>query len=474
MNHIQSQSRTHLKTFFIGIVIAVFVLVSGFASSTQAATQNNTQAINEMYTCIDRQTKRAQANSSSPKAENKFRNILRKETLEGIKQRTDNLNDKKFSNAAFEQEYQKINNMVQAGNKKLGGNKVIKPDYHLVTIKTERDNLLTQLNRRSEIAKNPSTPIDQLITNHCEMSWGLRANAAAGRKWRAQVHVDSLRTRNAVAKAYWVAAQRPAGSNPAQFDTQINQLQRHLDALTFPRTGIVGVSTLNPKNGDTKGAFGKYIYEPQKQLQKKVTANSEKLKKSMTPKPIKPTNKRNGYVQLPANNSLYYFYGSEMANTGDGGSTPSYQRYGKPALVMMFQNVAIKWNKMYPDLKLVAGDLNAVEGHASHKTGVDMDVYVQDRKAADMRGKHRNNASIKRTIELGKLFMDTKKIDVIFYNDPAVINQVNAYAKRNNLPGRMEKSNATHEFHFHVRIKGKAGSYDDCAKATRSKTCSPN
>lgn len=448
----------------IGVAVGFYGLTMGSAS----AAQGDVRAVDSMYTCIDNQTKRA----AKSRNEQKFRSALRAKTLEAVKDRKQHLQGEKFSDATLEQQYQRLNQIIASGNKALKGDKVVRPTYHMGKIKAERENLLAQLDRKAQIARDPNTSTEQLITNHCETSWGLRVIAAAGRKWRGQINNDTLSTRNAVAKAYWVAAKKPNGKDPSRFDRQIAQFQKDLDNLVLPRNGIVGVSTLNPSDGEIKDAFKKNLYQPQQQLRKEIVVNNQQIKASMKPKAIKPTGKNKyGYVQLPANNDLYYIYGSDKANTGDGGSTPSYQRYGKPALVNMFQSVAIKFHEKYPETKLVVGDLNAIAGHASHKNGVDIDVYAQNRMAADMRGKNRNAKSVERTITLGKLFMDTRKVDVIFYNDAAVIRQVNAYAKKNKLPGRMESSNPTHEFHFHVRMKAKAGPYDNCARSGADKNC---
>lgn len=471
MKLIQSVIDISPKTLARGLLIAIVIGVYG-STTVSAPAQANARAIDSMYTCIDANTKRAEARAANPRGEEKFRSALRTKTLEAVKDRKELLQGKKFSDATLEQRYQKIDKIIASGNQALKGNKVDKPSYHLGKIKAERDNLIAQLETKAQIARDNNTSTEQLIANHCETSWGLRVFAAAGRKWQGQANNDTLSARNAVAKAYWVAAKKPKGKDPSQFDRQIAQFQKDLDELVIPRTGVVGTSTLNPKDGEIKEAFAKHLIQPQKQLRKEIADNNQQIKKLMAPKAIKPTGKnKHGYVQLPTNNDLYYIYGSEKANTGDGGTTPAYQRYGKPALVSMFQNVAIKFNEKYPETKLVVGDLNAIAGHASHKNGLDIDVYGQNRMAADMRGKNRNAKSVERTITLGKLFMDTKKIDVIFYNDPVVIRQVNAYAKKNNLPGHMEASNSSHEFHFHVRMKGKSGPYDSCAQAGADKNC---
>ena len=463
------------RNISLGIATALFIVLCLLTGNTKVAAQDNTRAIDSMYTCIDKYSKKAENIATVSGGEAAFRSSIRTANLKGITERKDYLKNKeRFTDKGLDQRYQKLDELVAAGNKALdnNGGKVVKPKYHIEKIKAERDNLFAQLDRRAEIARDPSTSIDKLIANHCETSWGLRVYVVAGRKWQAQTNTDTLNTRNAVAKAYWIAAKKPKGKDPSQFDKQISQFQEELDALTIPRTGIVSAGVLNPKDGDAKSAFNKRMYGPQKELREKIVANSQNLKKAMAPKPIKPTKKNiNGYVQLPVHNELYYIYGSDKANTGDGGSTPDYQRYGKPALVKMFQDVAVQFRDRYPETKLVAGDLNAIAGHDSHMNGIDMDVYAQNRMAADMRGAHRNSASVERSVALGKMFMATKKVDVIFYNDPVVNSRVNDYARKNNLPGRMEPSNSSHEFHFHVRIKAKSGPDDNCAKAKAANNC---
>ncbi len=463
------------RNITIVVAAAVLVVLCGLAGNTKVAAQDNTRAIDSMYTCIDKYSKKAENIATVSGGEAAFRSSIRTANLKGITERKDYLNNKeRFTDKGLDQRYQKLDELVAAGNKALdnNGGKVVKPKYHIANIKAERDNLFAQLDKRAEIARDPNTSLDKLITNHCETSWGLRIYVVAGRKWQAQTNTDTLNTRNAVAKAYWIAAKKPKGKDPSQFEQQISQFQAELDALVIPRTGIVSAGVLNPKNGDAKSAFRDQMYEPQKKLREKIVANSQDLKKAMAPKNIKATKKNKyGYVQLPVNNELYYIYGSGKAKAGDGGSTPDYQRYGKPALVKMFQDVAVQFHDKYPETKLIAGDLNAVAGHDSHMNGVDMDVYAQNYMAADMRAAHRSNDSVERSVALGKMFIDTKKIDVIFYNDSAVSSKVNAYARKNNLPGRMEASNSSHEFHFHVRIKAKPGPNDNCAAAGAAKDC---
>lgn len=470
---ILSTLKSSKGTWAGGLIFAAIVFHGLIANSETVAVQSSTRAVDSMYTCINKYSAAADRVSTN-RGEIQLRSKLRAQTKEGIDARKKHL--KKFNDIAMQKQYQKLDTFIKSGNTTLAKykakNRVIKPRHHLENIKAERDNILAQLNEKANMLNNPNVTTKQLAINQCEMSWGLRALAVAGRKWRAQFNTDALNTRNAVAKAYWIAAGKPKGKDPAQFDKTIANFQSKLDGLIIPRTGVVGASTLNPRNGDSKNAFKNHISSPQRIVRQKVVANSQQLKQAAKPV-AKLVKNKYGYVQLPIspNNELYYIYGARGVRAGDGGSTPSYQRYGKPVVVKTFQNVAAQFHKRFPEAKLVAGDLNAIEGHASHKNGLDIDVYAQNHLATDMRGKYRNPKSVQRSISLGKMFMDTRKIDVIFYNDSKVINSVNAYAKRNNLPGRMAPSNSTHEFHFHVRFKGKSGPYDNCARASAPRSC---
>ena len=89
--------------------------------------------------------------------------------------------------------------------------------------------------------------------------------------------------------------------------------------------------------------------------------------------------------------------------------------------------------------------MNASEGHASHEDGRDVDITTANKRAANVKGDPAFST------ELGKMFIDTGVIDVIFYNDYEVIDAVNAYAKEKGLPARMEFW-PNHFDHFHVRV----------------------
>ncbi len=148
-----------------------------------------------------------------------------------------------------------------------------------------------------------------------------------------------------------------------------------------------------------------------------------------------------GYYQMPiALNGEYIF----------NGGTCAAQRYGKRELTGVIYTVALNWKDKYPDSRLMVGDLNA-SGHASHANGIDVDIFTSNRSGADVRG------SKERNIELGKMFVNTKLIDMIFFNDSQVNAAVTAYARQNNLPLTVMKSWPGHDDHFHVRIAAPKG-----------------
>lgn len=145
--------------------------------------------------------------------------------------------------------------------------------------------------------------------------------------------------------------------------------------------------------------------------------------------PISGTN----YYRMPESQppGLYVFSGND--------------RCGSKEITAVLYTVAKKWKETYPNSTLRIGDINAASGHLSHKNGVDVDVTVSDRSAANTGG------SRDKSIQLGKWFIDTGIIKMIFYNDTTVQQAVNDYAKSVGKSGYM-RSWPGHENHFHVRI----------------------
>lgn len=129
-------------------------------------------------------------------------------------------------------------------------------------------------------------------------------------------------------------------------------------------------------------------------------------------------------------------------------------QWGTPETVAILNAVLSEFKKRHPDVTVYVGDLSIKNGgdvtdHASHETGLDVDIsshtcpsFTMDDSCYD------KNLSI----ELAKLFFETKAIDLILYNDTSVNSTVTQYAKDNSLPGTI-KTWSGHENHFHVRIK---------------------
>lgn len=142
---------------------------------------------------------------------------------------------------------------------------------------------------------------------------------------------------------------------------------------------------------------------------------------------------QNGYYLMPeATNGEYIF------STGSN-------HYGSKELVGAIYTVAKKWHEKYPTSRVRIGDLNARGGHLSHTTGVDVDITTEDTSAANTGG----NAEMSK--ELARMFADTGIVELIYYNDKAVQDDFNAYAKSKGLPATME-SWSGHDNHFHVRV----------------------
>ncbi len=139
-----------------------------------------------------------------------------------------------------------------------------------------------------------------------------------------------------------------------------------------------------------------------------------------------------GYVQLPVSSDGSYRF---EAPTCRG------QHYGSADLVNVLRNVAARWKAKYPNGRLNIGDLNAT-GHASHMNGIDFDLDATTNGRDWVADYTRGNYNRQATIELARMFADTGKLQIIFYNDQQVINA---------LGGKM-KYWPNHANHFHVRI----------------------
>lgn len=144
-----------------------------------------------------------------------------------------------------------------------------------------------------------------------------------------------------------------------------------------------------------------------------------------------------------------------------------WNRCGSAALIQLLNRAAIQWNAKYPDSTLEIWDLNA-DGHASHRNGIDVDVGITNLSAAnlcsdfyDQPGNCGGGLSEGqcRSVELGKMFLSTNQVQMIFYDDEVVNNAVMAYARESEKtnfvvmePWGTQACNAGHHDHFHVRV----------------------
>lgn len=143
-----------------------------------------------------------------------------------------------------------------------------------------------------------------------------------------------------------------------------------------------------------------------------------------------------GYYQMPEPTADEYVFSP--------GTCPA-QRWGQKDLINVIYATAKAWKARFPDSRLRVGDLNA-SGHNSHRWGVAVDISITNQSAANTSG-DRN-----RSIELGKMFINTNLIKNIWYCDSAVNSAVMGHARANNLSLQQMACVAGHYDHFHVDV----------------------
>lgn len=165
----------------------------------------------------------------------------------------------------------------------------------------------------------------------------------------------------------------------------------------------------------------------------------------------------NGYHQMPEPVGDEYFL-----------RDPPDCRYGNIELLKLINQASIMWKNKYPDSRVELWNINASGGHASHRNGVDVDIAITNESAANMCSAFYDQAGSCggglsegqcRSIELGKMFLSSNIVSMIFYDDPAVNEAIMAYARANNKtnlvliePWGTQACGAGHHNHFHVRI----------------------
>lgn len=154
-----------------------------------------------------------------------------------------------------------------------------------------------------------------------------------------------------------------------------------------------------------------------------------------------------GYYQMPeARNGEYIFDPTACPNN----------RWGSKELIAVIYTVAKAWHEKYPEDPVKIGDLNGpLSEHSSHRWGVGVDINVHGKNfwAADMLG---GSYSKEKTVEFGKMFLQTDMLLGAWYNDGSVNSVLNNYSKDQNLSNsRGFQPWPRHEDHFHIDIKRK-------------------
>lgn len=186
-----------------------------------------------------------------------------------------------------------------------------------------------------------------------------------------------------------------------------------------------------------------------------------------------------GEIVYPPNlgkpNSLGYYQMPEPQNGEYVVYSCSARRYGKKEMIGVLFTVALNYKAKFPASRLRIGDINAA-GHKTHNhgTAVDINETIGGVKGPAANFKPDNvhlnpehdEVARQRTIELGKLFLNTKLIRNIWYDDPSVTQALLAYAHANNIPveGQIKPlfydGAYHHGNHFHVDLfAGLRGSF---------------
>lgn len=168
------------------------------------------------------------------------------------------------------------------------------------------------------------------------------------------------------------------------------------------------------------------------------------------------------FIQMPEIKGLLRFMTSnDIGEEGKGSNTtPPDERSGRPELLAGINTVAKAYQAKYKNSYLLIGDLNAPD-HASHKDGVDVDIYLPNDGLRILdKNDPKREFTKQRAIDIGKMLIDTGITDLIFYNDQEVIDAINNYAILKGIDiganGIMQKSGDNHNSHMHWRIEKKA------------------
>lgn len=195
-----------------------------------------------------------------------------------------------------------------------------------------------------------------------------------------------------------------------------------------------------------------------------VAQNDKEIYAPPAKKPFQPVGPlAYNYYRMPtAPNGEYDFYNPKVTPhnlqpTPDTTGTDEKQRCGSLQLVNMVYKVSQQWQATYgkDGSHITVGDLNSA-GHLSHDQGVDVDIRTSNVSAANLANANRYPYLRARSVQLSKWLIDGGA-RLILYNDRAIHDEVNAYARSKGITGyNLMQPSPSHDEHFHVRIGSKS------------------
>lgn len=150
--------------------------------------------------------------------------------------------------------------------------------------------------------------------------------------------------------------------------------------------------------------------------------------------------------------------------------TKASSRWGRPALVSLALSAAREYSGLHPGEAVTIGDLDAPGvRHKTHRSGVDMDVYLPGRMATENMGKGRyveNYEGRSRSfvhkcrghvLDLARILTACSSGRIrIYYNDPKLVESFLEWFGEQGLTtpfdAPMKPHSELHRFHFHVTI----------------------
>lgn len=140
-----------------------------------------------------------------------------------------------------------------------------------------------------------------------------------------------------------------------------------------------------------------------------------------------------GFIQLPASGPGFYSYRAAS------------RRWGTPSMVYGIERIGRRWARQHPDApRIGVGDISLenggdISGHSSHEEGVDVDVRLMPKGAAEIVvNRFSARYSRTRTASLIRLFKQELPETLTLFNDRSI-------------PGTRRWRN--HDDHFHMRIR---------------------